>query len=348
MILLLGPLEWFQVQRKTDKRMAGKIKPSENRHLTTAKNKNGARMTETKTEDMTTSDKQTPGSENIAESQISEEASDNQITDKTSESLGSDLQTTNSDVELAKEACDVIEKKLSKHLESGIKEVGAYLIETFFDGDYNRAKAKEKAEASSKSASLHKVLKYFKESGPGTPSKSWLYQAIDYEIQDKEIKEYLEKEDNDDLIEKYNNFLPSYKITLLPIKDIANKIKIIRVANLEGLTVETLKGLITKEGVRKSNTPGILTIAKNPEKYEKDWEKKMSFDALKGYQYNELNKLSTSVTNEKLACQVKIQKNQEEIKKYENNITKFEALEKELPDIIKRAKEKSKPKGKTS
>jgi len=187
MILLLGPLEWFQVQRKTDKRMAGKIKPSENRHLTTAKNKNGARMT------------------NIDESQISEETSGNQIPHKTPKSPESTLQTTNSDdtpaidAALVKKACDEIEKKFSKHLESGIKEVGAYLIETFFDGDYNRAKAKNKTDASSKGESLNKVFEHFQTSGPGTPSKSWLYQAIDYEIQDKEIKEYLEKEDNDDL-----------------------------------------------------------------------------------------------------------------------------------------------------
>jgi hypothetical protein len=132
--------------------MTGKIKSSENRHITTAKNMNGARMTETKTEDVTILDTQDPGAGNIAESQISEEASDNQIPDKTSESLGSNLQTTNSDdtpaidAALVKKACDEIEKKFSKHLESGIKEVGTYLIETFFDGDYNRAKAKNKTE----------------------------------------------------------------------------------------------------------------------------------------------------------------------------------------------------------
>jgi len=142
--------------------------------------------------------------------------------------------------------------------------------------------------------------------------------------------------------------LPSYKTTLLPIKDITNKIKIIQVANVEGLTVETLKGLITKEGVRKSNTPGILTIAKNPEVYADNWKKEINLEALKKLPYKKLDELAKAVTKQKQACQVKIQKNKEKIKKYENNIKKYEALEVALPDIIERAKEKSKPKGKTS
>jgi hypothetical protein len=244
-----------------------------------------------------------------------------QLLDETGQETASDVENTGSDEEiksesstvpalvekneadktgksLVEEACTEITRIYSNKVEECLVQVGEYLIEKFFGGDYEKARGKDKIKDCAEGASLSQVFQHFKKTGTESPSKSWLYQSIDYVIQERDIKEKIDDEDSkkvssgkNDWKIKYRHWLLSYKVELLTVKDIDKKIEIIKEIELSDVTVSKIHELIKGKGFVKSRSPGLLTIVKDPSALDSELDDKFSTDALRKVNLKTLKKL---------------------------------------------------------
>jgi hypothetical protein len=199
---------------------------------------------------------------------------------------------------LVEEACTEITRLLSESVEQGVKKVGEYLIKNFFGDDYEKARGKDKIKDCPEGASLRQVFQYFKKIGTGSPSKSWLYQSIDYVLQEKDIAEKFSDEpskkvgsDEDDWKNKYSHWLFSHKVELLRIKNIDNKVAIVEEMKLRDVTVSNIRKLIKEKDFVDSRNPGLLTLVKNPSALDSELDDKFSTDALRKVNLKTLKKL---------------------------------------------------------
>ena len=297
--------------------------------------------TKTETDNILDENIEAPEEDQINSNLKPEESSDTTLPVKADAALVPvNPENTDIDEALVKEACEEITSIFSKHIETAIRETGGYLIRKFFDDDYEKAREKKKEASSPKGSSLRQVFMNFKESGAGKPSQSWLYQAIDYVIQEKDLENELGHGKNEAVLGKFNKLLVSHKVTLLSVKDVQNKIKIIEDADPDNITVKQLKDIIVEKGFRPQRSIGILTIVKNPTAYEEIWEEKFNEDALKKLDHETLLKLPKLIEKRRKAYQ-------EEMENMNKNITKYNVLEDILPSIIS-AKEKKERKQKNS
>ena len=245
-------------------------------------------------------------------------------------------ENTGFDEALVNEACEKITSIFSENIERAINETGKYLILEFFDDDYEKAKKKE--ANSPKDTSLRQVFRCFKEFGAGKPSQSWLYQAIDYVIQEKDLENEIGDGKNEAMLKKFNKLLVSHKVTLLSVKDISKKIEIIKAIEPNDITVEKLKAVIRKKGGKAKRKIGALTIIKNPTAYKEVWEENLNKKALEDLSHDTLTKLPRLIKKKKEAFQ-------KDLENLNANIAKYNELENILPAIIS-AKKKAKTKQK--
>jgi hypothetical protein len=288
-----------------------------------------------------------------------------QLLDETEQETASDVETTGSDEEiksesatvpavtekneadktgksLVEEACTEITRLFSESVEQGVKKVGEYLIEKFFGDDYEKARGKDKIKDCPEGASLSQVFQHFKKTGTESPSKSWLYQSIDYVIQEKDIKEKFDDEhskkvssgENDWKI-KYRHWLLSYKVELLTVKDIDKKIEIIKEIELSDVTVSKIHELIKEKGFVKSRNPGLLTLVKNPSALDSALDDKFSTDALRKVNLKTLKKLRDESGK-------KWKEIRDQLATYEENAKKYKSLRSRLNTLISH-KEKNLP-----
>lgn len=252
------------------------------------------------------------------------------------------------DTALVAEACNKITKIFSTRLEDAVKETGEYLIETFFDNDFEKAKKKDNIENSSKGATLNQVLDHFRKESLNKndsegPSKSWLYQAIDFVVQEKELEENLDKK----TFQTYGKLLLSHKIQLLRVPDkySGSKKGLILETNKNNLSVRELKEKINKEiGSRKRN-PGILTIINNPELWMEEGGM-LSLENLKEKQLSKLEKLPEKIKKKQKELNEKLSEYENMIKNNKQYLEKVQEFEKNIGDAIKFKKENQTKKSK--
>lgn len=243
------------------------------------------------------------------------------------ETAAADQEQADVDEELVQEACDKITSIFSTHIETAIKEVGDYLIQRFFEGDHEKARAKNKISNTSKGGSLNQVFIHFQESGTEKPSKSWLYQAIDYVIQEKDMEKELEGDENVALRDKYDKLLMSHKVALLSVRDIQTKIKLLGFIDTHTITVKELKAKINENKTGRKRNPSLLEIVNNPAKHNKHWTDKCNEEVLKGLPTEDLIKANDKAEKRKKECE-------ESLKELRANIKRYKELEEILPDII--------------
>ncbi len=191
-----------------------------------------------------------------------------------------DAELVHSNEELITEAYDTITDTFQQYYDKAIFEVGAYLVKTFFDGDFDRARIlkqktsdKDKSELSDdqlmKTESFHELTKKFTHAKIGTPSKSWLYNAVKLAVQDNDY------ENNDE----YKQMNVSKKILLFPYEDRKIKLKYISTIAPEEVTVKGAKSLLPKP--KKHARKGIPYYINNPDKlYTSSFLKKFSKNTL--------------------------------------------------------------------
>jgi len=149
------------------------------------------------------------------------------------------------DESLVEEAYSELRNILVNHLRKGMLEAGEYLIKKFYDNDIELARQKK----SPKKASLNKLKKKLQNSDGNTPSKTWIYDAVNLAV------------DHHDYVKDsvYGKLGHSHQVNLTYVKDPDKKKKLIKETAKNGYTVAELKKEIAKaKGKNEPVTLGML------------------------------------------------------------------------------------------
>lgn len=151
------------------------------------------------------------------------------------------------DLELVDEAYEKLEGIVKKHIVLAMLEAGQYLIKKFYDNNYDNARVNKKTKVKSLSELIRKINK---EAG-GTPSKTWIYDAVKLAVDDKDYNS------NPD----YQKIVHSNKVVLTHVQKEDMKKKLIKETAEKGYSVEKLK-----ERIRELK--GTLTLTELPPEEE--------------------------------------------------------------------------------
>ncbi|HEC31787.1 MAG TPA: hypothetical protein ENI41_04780, partial [Deltaproteobacteria bacterium] len=131
----------------------------------------------------------------------------------------------------------------SKHFRNAMIEAGQYLINTFYDGDIEKARRKEAVE----NQSFYQLLKRLNPRESGGPSKSWVYNAINLAIQNSDLSKF----------STYRKLNLSHQVLLLPIRKIEDKKRLCIQTIEQNLTVAQLREEIKKLQNNEGKSHGI-------------------------------------------------------------------------------------------
>jgi hypothetical protein len=138
--------------------------------------------------------------------------------------------------EKVEEAYNHIRKIFVEKLQETMLEVGKYLINHFYDGDYDDAENKP----FSHNKSLNRLFKKLQENAFGNaPKKTWLYDAINLAIGENKFNE----------VSAYGKLGHSHKIRLLSQKKLSRetKIQLMEQTVKDNLTVNQLQEKINEQ-----------------------------------------------------------------------------------------------------
>lgn len=221
--------------------------------------------------------------------------------------------------ELVEHAYVKISDIFRNSFKEAIVEVGSYLINEFFDGDYERAKTlkqqlpkKEKKALNNdqlmKADSFFALTKKFSYGDIGSPSKSWLYNAVKLAVQDHDLK------DTPD----YNQMNVSKRILLFPLKDSKEKTKYIPKIAPSKVTITEAKQILLPK--KTSSRKGLIYFIKHPDLlFSKEFDKIALKEPLNQIDEKRKEQLIESANKKKKAIQEYIAKQQELI----TNLDKF-------------------------
>jgi len=215
-------------------------------------------------------------------------------------------------------------------LKEAIVEVGAYLINEFFDGDYQRARTlkqqlpeKEKKTLNDdqlmKAESFFALTKKFSYRDIGSPSKSWLYNAVKLAVQDQDFKDAPD----------YNQLNISKRILLFPLKDNKTKTKYIPKIAPSDVTITKAKEILPLK--KTSSRKGLTYFIKHPDLlFSKQFEKIVTKESLDKIDEIKREQLIKSTEKKKQEIQELIEKQQElliNLDKFAEELTKERSLE---------------------
>ena len=184
---------------------------------------------------------------------------------------------------LAEKALEDISEIISNQIHNAMLEVGKYLIEIFYDDDYEAARAKKTREQEALST-LSKLIKTNNNSVMKSYSKSWLYNAVQYACDEETFKSF----------HTYGKLSQSQKILLFPINDIDLKKELIEEIAENNYTIKQLRERLA--GLRKtSQTPKIAFTSMGTTELMN-----MKISDLKKYQKRAQKKITAAETEMKL------------------------------------------------
>jgi hypothetical protein len=131
------------------------------------------------------------------------------------------------DEKLVTEAFEYLKNTFRQHFHSAMLEVGRYLIEKFYNNDYDLARMGKKI----KKRSLHQLIRKLQEMPGDTPSKSWIYNAVNLAVDEHDFENF----------HTYGNLGHSQKVLLTHIKDDEEKQFLIEEAVKKKYTVAQLQ-----------------------------------------------------------------------------------------------------------
>ncbi len=234
------------------------------------------------------------------------------------------------------EACNEIRSIREKHAESAIKETGEYLIKEFFDGDLEKAKGKGKVETSPNGSTLNRVLERLSNED-NSPSKSWLYRAIDYVIQEEDLKKALP----DSFFYTCRKITVSHKVVLLSVTDLKKKAALLTEVENKKLSVRDLKERIVQLS-GSNNKKGLLSLISRPEKMVDDEHSTdISLESLRKLSPDKLKPLPEKINKMQDDLNAKIAEIEKKAQDYRNYIEKYNELKSNVETAIKDAKDKS-------
>jgi hypothetical protein len=171
------------------------------------------------------------------------------------------------DEELVEQAFQKISEIFGKHYYNAMEEVGNYLIETFYGGDFKRAEERRAL----KEQSFLQLVSKIQGNSDNKPSKTWLYNARDLAVDIYNFK---------DGIPAYMKLGHSHRVILTNVRDKGIKVKFIEEAYANNYTVARLRERINeeKEPIRLSislkNLPPVKELRKIRLKRLQNFEKK--------------------------------------------------------------------------
>jgi len=195
---------------------------------------------------------------------------------------------------VVEEAYQHIKNIIFKHVHNNMLEVGQYIIDIIYNGDYEAASKKE----FNKNRSLRQLFQKFQNDTSGNcPEKTWLYNAINLAIDEKKYTK----------VSAYGKLGLSHKV---------------RFTNTGKLTEETKKKLI-EETVEKEYSVAELQnrITEKKRKLDVNYislTEKMEPERLKGLDSEKLQDLEKKTKSH-------LTKTQNKIKVYEENLEKIES-----------------------
>ncbi len=225
--------------------------------------------------------------------------------------------------EKVEKAYEKIALIFSKNYEQALMEVGQYIVRTFYGGEeaiedepyqedfkYDQ-KAIENARNNDSplNDSLNRLYaKISDKKAHNTPSKAWVYNAVNLVIQWHDVKKELENG-----FHTYRNLLLSHKISLLTIKNIPEKLELIHEVSKNDFTALSFKKRIADSSTK---APSISTLLKKPQEILKDeFLNDIFLPALKTKRRRTLASMKTLVEEQS-------QQVQDEIKSLEASIEK--------------------------
>ena len=153
------------------------------------------------------------------------------------------------DTELVEAACTHVKGLIDDN--NAMLKVGQYLIETFYAGNYEWAKNKQRF----KNKSLIEVIEKLSEYGYA-PAKTWFYNAVKLAVDEREFKDF----------RTYGKLGHSHKVYLTHVEKFEDKKKLIEETVENTYTVKQLRARIAEvngsdqNGENKDKLPPIDTI----------------------------------------------------------------------------------------
>ena len=246
------------------------------------------------------------------------------------------------DEELVEKACNEITKIFSFHIEVAVIKVGEYLIKEFFDNNFEKAGKKDKIENSSKGASLNQVFKKFRRnisnSDSNGPSKTWLYDAINYVVQ----KHIIKKELSEKTFQTFGKLSFSHKIVLTTVANNRDKEDLIDKIAKKELSVRALKQEVAKLS-QKPTENGILKIIRTPELLlEKNEQQKLTLKYLEEKSKKKLEEIQSKIDQRQKAYEEKKKVFELKAENYNTCIEKLYSLKINVDKALKTKESESK------
>lgn len=227
--------------------------------------------------------------------------------------------------ELVEQAYVKINDIFKNSFKEAIVETGSYLISEFFDDDYERARnlkqqlpEKEKKAFNNdqlmKADSFFALTKKFSYGDMGSPSKSWLYNAVKLAVQDHDLKDSPE----------YELLNVSKRILLFPLQDSKTKTKYIPKIAPPEVTIAKAKEILPSK--QKSSRKGFSYFINHPDLlFSKEFDKFITKESYNKIDETKSKQLIKSVMTKKEEIEKLIAKQQDliaNLDKFSNELNK--------------------------
>ena len=211
--------------------------------------------------------------------------------------LSLELVETKSEEEKIEEAYHRLKNIFVKHVQNAMLECGQYLIETFYDGNYELAQEKKFTRNKSLAKLIERIQQDAAEKGDA-PSRTWLYDAVNLAT---DYHRYQQKQ----LPSVYGQLGHSHKVNLTSAPD-------------------EIKSALVLEAAEKQ-----YTVAKLRERIREEKDK-LNPDLVSLKEAMSIKKLGTLKPKQLKALKAKteglVQKVQDEVKLYQENLKRIERV----------------------
>ena len=172
-----------------------------------------------------------------------------EIIEKTSTAVAILSEETLPDTPMVERAYQTLTNIFTRHYQDALLKAGRYIVNEFYGGDIELVKAKKPTEEQS----LNQLIKKFQSRDAGSPSRSWIYNAVSMVV-DEAVFGAVQT-----FGQTYGQLELSHKIVLLPINDVEQKKKLIKETVSKNYTVRQLKDRIAEQKTKGGRGVSALT-----------------------------------------------------------------------------------------
>lgn len=214
---------------------------------------------------------------------------------------------TQPDTPLVEKAFETLAGIFVSHYINALLEAGRYIIDNFYDGQIELARAHKPT----KGKSLNQLIQMLQGRDGDAPSRSWIFNSVVMVIDENDYKS----------VHSYGQLSQSHKVILLTIKDRALKTSLIEEVVAKGLTVNQLKeriaGLMSENEVEM---PLRRAIANPQLLFSEKWHEMITKESLAKLPEEEVVKIRDKAQAKIESLEAELAKTGEYIKKYRDLI----------------------------